>query len=80
MVQFREHRGALADSLATARPIKDRAALIEDVRAALAPFGLLATDAAVTVRPYCFDERTGWDTHIVSLDGYGVLGFTDGPL
>lgn len=27
------------------------------------------------------DERIGWaETHIVTLEGYGVLGFTDGPV
>lgn len=27
-----------------------------------------------------YDERIGWDTHIVTLEGYGVLGFTDSPV
>jgi hypothetical protein len=26
------------------------------------------------------DTRIGWDTHIVMIPGWGVLGFTDGPL
>jgi hypothetical protein len=42
------------------------------------PVEVLAKD--VTVVPYCFDARVQWDTHIVSLNGYGVFGFTDGPL
>jgi peptidoglycan hydrolase-like protein with peptidoglycan-binding domain len=27
-----------------------------------------------------WDYRIGWDTHIVTVDGYGVYGFTDGPV
>ncbi len=35
----------------------------------------------MTIEPYGgIDERTGWDTYIVYLPGYGVLGFTNGPL
>lgn len=31
------------------------------------------------VRPYGFDARIGWDTHIVIMDG-DPIGFTDGPI
>lgn len=34
----------------------------------------------VTVGHYIHDDRTGWRTHIVSLKGYGVCGFTDAPV
>lgn len=30
------------------------------------------------IKPYCFDERINWDTYIVTLDGWGVVGFTNG--
>lgn len=36
-------------------------------------------DGAVRVEPYTYDERIGWDTHIVTIDGNAV-GFTDGPV
>ncbi len=32
------------------------------------------------VEPYGFDERINWQTHIVTLTGYGVLGYTDSPV
>ena len=32
----------------------------------------------IEVKPYCYDERIGWTTHIVTIDGQAV-GFTDGP-
>lgn len=33
----------------------------------------------VEVKPYGYDSRIGWNTHIVTLKGDAV-GFTDGPL
>jgi hypothetical protein len=33
--------------------------------------------SAVEVKPYAFDDRTGWNTHIVTIAGSPV-GFTDG--
>lgn len=33
----------------------------------------------IKVEPYCYDDRTGWKTYLVTVDGQAV-GFTDGPL
>lgn len=37
------------------------------------------TEANVTIEPYGFDERIGWDTHLVCIAGKAAL-FTDGPM
>jgi hypothetical protein len=37
------------------------------------------TDENVTIKFYCRDDRIGWDTHLVCVDGKAAL-FTDGPL
>lgn len=29
---------------------------------------------------YGYDQRIEWKTHIVHVPGWGVLGFTDGPV
>lgn len=29
---------------------------------------------------YGYDDRIDWDTHIVTIKGHGVLGFTNGPV
>lgn len=56
-----------------------RNALIREVRASFeGAFNF--QDDAVKVEYYTLDERIGWDTHIVVIDGYGVWGFTDGPV
>jgi hypothetical protein len=37
-------------------------------------------DEDLKVAPYGgVDKRCGWDTYIVTIEGYGVMGFTDGP-
>lgn len=52
-------------------------------------FNLTKIEKGLNLRPYSwsridprpiYDERIGWHTYIVSLEDYGVLGFTDGPI
>lgn len=78
-MKFREHRGALADSMATCVEIADRTALIEHLyRNFSAPLPFYA----ITISPYDEepDRRIDWPcTYIVMLKGFGVIGFTDGP-
>jgi len=71
--------------MATVVELDGRAALVAHVKGLLAPFNFKGDiEAGLDVRPYdplgLDDTRIGWHTHIVTLEGYGVLGFTDGPL
>lgn len=34
----------------------------------------------IQIRPHVYDHRNGWDTHIVTVPHYGVVGYTDGPI
>jgi len=34
----------------------------------------------LAIEYYCYDDRIGWETHIVTSEGYGVLGFANGDL
>lgn len=64
---FRYHRRTLVESLETTVTLPSVSALL----------ALLDTDRrAVGVTPKGFDERCGWDTHIVTVDGEAV-GFVD---
>lgn len=82
-MKFREHRGGYDDSMATAVDVADRAALVAHIKGLLAPFDFRGDIAAgLHVAAYGsnqIDPRNGWHTHIVTLQDYGVLGFTDGP-
>ena len=73
----------LSDSMATLVEVADRAALLAHVRRKFSDFGPTFADEQMHVEPYSNrpDERIGWNaTYIVTLEGYGVVGFTDGPL
>lgn len=80
IMKFREHRGDLAESMETVVELPDHAALLEHIRKLAEPWPTFPSVTAETVHiePCGRDERIGWNTHIVTLDGYGVLGFTDG--
>jgi hypothetical protein len=87
-VKFREHRGGLDESMKTLVELPDRAALVAHIKKLLAPFDWWQDiGPALHVEPYAWfdkdkpvwDERVKWHTYIVTLEGYGVVGFTDGP-
>jgi hypothetical protein len=84
MTRVREHRGSLEDSMKTSAVVADRAALLALMRDSFAYFPTFVLDPEkVKVSPYfpSPDQRIGWDvTYIVEIEGYGVWGFTDGPL
>lgn len=79
-MKFREHRGNLADSMATAVEVASFDELLAHIRKLAEPWPTFPPVTAWTVhvaRYSGIDSRTGWDTHIITLDAYGVLGFTD---
>lgn len=83
MFKFREHRGGYDDAMRTVIELADHPALVKHVRSLLSSFNLgfySSGEVHVTKYGYGIDPRNGWDTHIVTLDRYGVMGFTDGPV
>ena len=77
-MKIREHRGLLADAMATCKEIEPTmAAVIDQVLSSL-PCFLHIKPEDIHIEPYGYDKRIGWDTHVVIVDGYGVYGFTDG--
>ena len=76
-MKFREHRGDLKSSMETTIEIEGTK---ESLYNAIHD-GYDFTMDMLHVSPYGgIDVRTGWDTHIVAVDGHGVFGFTDGGL
>ncbi len=84
-MRYRPHKGSLADSLAEVVEVDGRAGLIEYLLDELAPYpgwsGAAFMPDTVRISPYYGDDdRIGWkDVHIVTIDGYGVMGFCEGP-
>lgn len=76
---FREHRGGLAESMETQIELHDRHELICHLKDLLSIWAdITVRDEDVKVRPYRPDHRIGWETNcIVTLEGYGVVGWTD---
>ena len=78
-MKYREHRGSLASSMETVKYVSDKESLIALIIEQLSPYahGLDINENTVRCDPFGFDGRINWNSHIISLDGYGVLGFTD---
>jgi phosphoribosyl 1,2-cyclic phosphodiesterase len=82
-MKYRPHRGSLADAMAEMAEIEPtREALIRHVRSELQEFPTIRNfhEQHLRIKPYgCDDDRIGWkDVHVVTLDGYGVMGFCEG--
>ena len=67
----------LDESMETMREIHSRAELTDLLRLRFDFWQ--PTDENVTIKPYGFDDRIQWDTHLICIDGKAAL-FSDGPL
>lgn len=70
-MKYRPHRGSLDAAMA-------EMAEVEPTLNALAVH-LKVPASSITVKPYGYDKRIEWDTHIVLVDS-SPWGFTDGPV
>jgi hypothetical protein len=79
-MKFREHRGGLGESMATVIELPaEHAALVAHCAMLLDKWYFEFKPEELHVEPYAFDPRISWDSYIVTIDRYGVMGFTDGP-
>lgn len=74
-MRIRQHRGSLFDSMETVETI-------EPTREAIAAWAELVYDikcpaSQIVVKPDHFDIRVHWNNHLVTLSGFGVLGYCD---
>jgi hypothetical protein len=74
-MRAREHRGVLAESLATVFNVNTTDELVDEINERM---GTHFTPQDVMLVHQGMDERIGWDTYLVSVRGYGVFGYTDG--
>lgn len=75
-LKFREHRGSLSESMNTIRSVSSKKDIAEICNNKFITFEA----EKIEITPYCYDARIRWDTHIVTYQGYVVLGFTDGNI
>jgi hypothetical protein len=80
MIKFRFHRAILKESMETVREVSSKAELLSLLTEEFGPFGFTVIEDNVHIIPYVFDDRIDWNTYAVTIDNFGVAGFTDGPL
>lgn len=80
-VKFRPHRALLEESMAEAVELAPTRQALADHYNATVKIGPEICAAQISVKSYYgMDARIGWDTYLVTAPGFGVLGFTDGPV
>lgn len=81
VLRVRAHRELLSESIQTMREVRSMEEFHEYFQETLPMSwqGLVTNIQSASHQTH--DARTGWDqTYIITLPGYGVLGFADGPL
>ena len=63
------------ESMEHVKEFQSRAELIEFLKAEWLAW---KADSVVAIEPWGYDERIGWRTHLLTIDGKAAL-FTDGP-
>lgn len=82
LTKYRPHRELLDESMREVIEIATLDELVRHMRGSVQdwyPPDLLPTIENVAVKPYTYDDRIGWNTYIVTVNGQ-AWGFTDGPL
>lgn len=79
-MKIRMHRGSLERSMETEKTIEPTLDAVHQYYEE--GYGIKIPKEAITIKKYGggIDERIGWDTYAVKAEGFGFLGFTDGPL
>lgn len=79
MVLYRPQRGYLADAMSEVRSFETFDDLFKFLKEDLRLWAYLGlTREKLEITPYGFDSRIGWDTFLVHLEGYGVVGYLNG--
>lgn len=79
MTLFRPQRAELAEAMEQVCEVSSLSDLADHLYRQLEPFGESVKPEDITIKPYSYDARIGWDTHVVMVRG-SVMGFTNGPL
>jgi hypothetical protein len=78
-MRLRESRATLNASLTTIVALDSRSQIVRYIAEWLGMRGLDVNDSMVHFEPCGINPHTGWDEYRVTVDGFGVFGFTDGP-
>lgn len=79
-VLYRPHRGGLDESMREVVEVNDFPQLVRHLRRGVVsyyPRDLMPTEENTKLEPYGFDDRIGWHTFLVTVDGK-AWGYTNG--
>lgn len=80
MILYRPHRGGLHESMRDVREVASFPELVRAMRADVLswyPIDQLPTEENTKLEPYGYDERIGWQTYLVTVDGH-AWGYING--
>ena len=78
MSLYRPHRGSLSAFIDLVKRVETIDELCQVIKTELQDYSPAFVDAStVHIQHYGHDARINWNTYIVTLTGYGVVGFTD---
>lgn len=76
-MKFIYHRGGYKESMETFFEFSSKQELFEifkkDVKYITPNFSI----DDIKCKYYAHDDRNGWDCHLVAIDGFGVMGYSD---
>ncbi len=86
-MKYRDHKGSLSDSMETVIELSGKWELYHHLLNTLPIVNFKGKRFRhssfeineLEINKYVYDKRINWDTYIVILKGFGVVGFTDGP-
>lgn len=77
--EFRFHKPTLEESLETLIEVDNKENLCEIINKKLKLNNQVNVDD-IEIEYYTFDERIKWETYIVKLKNYGIIGFLNKQL
>jgi len=80
MFLYRDHRDNWIESMVTVQEFKCKDDLIDYLKLSHSESVKEHDFSKITIKQYGYDPRVKWDTYIVHLENYGVLGFTNKPI
>lgn len=84
VIEFRPVKRGLSESMEEKMSVHTKEGLVRYLAGYLselfAPFNIEVTAEKLHINHYGYDDRIQWNTYIVKLDGFGVVGFTNGDL
>lgn len=74
-ILYMDHRGGFIESMETVRIFEDFDELFRHLISQLSAIRIVVSKKDFDVSYYTMDQRNNWDTYIVTVKDYGVIGF-----